>query len=255
MKTHVKKTCVILSVVFAASVGVWAQTCEVKVSAESATSKNAERLTGLSARATNLSTKKSYASKLSGDFRVFGKIPAGNYKLFVSKPGYKTTVRPTELSCLDGEVTHNVRMWKGSFRQYVTDAPKEMRLERLTKLGSSDSDSGARIILPSEPYSSSGTRKGPLPTTVSGGVLNGKAESLPKPAYPPAAQAVRAGGSVSVQVLINENGEVIYASAVSGHPLLRAAAEHAARGTRFTPTLLEGTPVKVSGVITYNFVP
>lgn len=93
------------------------------------------------------------------------------------------------------------------------------------------------------------------PKTVSGGVLNGKATSLPKPAYPAAARAVRAAGSVSVQVLIDENGRVVSASAVSGHPLLRAAAVSAAHGARFSPTLLSGQPVKVSGVITYNFVP
>jgi len=93
-----------------------------------------------------------------------------------------------------------------------------------------------------------------LPSQISGGVLNGKAVSLPKPAYPPAALAVNAEGAVSVQVLIDENGQVISASAVSGHPLLRPAAVEAARGATFSPTLLAGTPVKVSGVITYNFV-
>jgi len=93
-----------------------------------------------------------------------------------------------------------------------------------------------------------------VPKQISGGVLNGKAISLPKPPYPPAAKAVRAGGSVSVQVLIDENGNVVSASAVSGHPLLRAAAASAARGAKFSPTKLSGQPVKVSGVITYNFV-
>lgn len=93
------------------------------------------------------------------------------------------------------------------------------------------------------------------PKTISGGVLNGKATSLPKPPYPPAARAVRASGAVSVQVLISETGSVISASAVSGHPLLRPAAVAAARGARFSPTLLSGQAVKVSGVITYNFVP
>jgi len=93
-----------------------------------------------------------------------------------------------------------------------------------------------------------------IPKQISGGVLNGKAISLPKPAYPAAAKAVRASGSVSVQVLIDENGSVVSASAVSGHPLLRAAAVGAARGARFSPTKLSGQPVKVSGVITYNFV-
>jgi TonB family protein len=90
---------------------------------------------------------------------------------------------------------------------------------------------------------------------VSGGVLNGKATSLPKPPYPPAARAVRASGAVTVQVLIDEGGSVVSATAVSGHPLLRAAAVQAARGARFSPTQLSGQPVKVQGVITYNFVP
>jgi periplasmic protein TonB len=89
---------------------------------------------------------------------------------------------------------------------------------------------------------------------VSGGVVNGKATSLPKPPYPAAAKAVRASGAVSVQVLISEDGAVISASATSGHPLLRAAAEQAARGARFSPTMLSGQKVKVSGVIVYNFV-
>ena len=95
----------------------------------------------------------------------------------------------------------------------------------------------------------------PVPKQISGGVLNGKATSLPKPPYPPAARAVRAAGAVSVQVLIDESGNVVSASPVSGHPLLRAAAAQAARGAKFSPTMLSGQPVKVSGVITYNFVP
>lgn len=95
----------------------------------------------------------------------------------------------------------------------------------------------------------------PAPKTISGGVVNGKATSLPKPPYPAAARAVRASGSVSVQVLIDEEGRVVSASAASGHPLLQQAAVAAARQARFSPTILSGQPVKVSGIITYNFVP
>ena len=95
----------------------------------------------------------------------------------------------------------------------------------------------------------------PVPKTVSGGVVNGKATNLVKPAYPPAARAVRASGAVNVQVTIDEKGDVIAASAVSGHPLLRAAAVQAARQSKFSPTLLSGKPVKVSGVVVYNFTP
>jgi periplasmic protein TonB len=98
----------------------------------------------------------------------------------------------------------------------------------------------------------------PTPTPrrapISGGVLNGKAISLPKPPYPPIARAARAAGTVTVQVTIDESGRVISARAVSGHPLLQQAAVQAAHGARFSPTQLSGQPVKVTGVITYNFV-
>lgn len=89
---------------------------------------------------------------------------------------------------------------------------------------------------------------------ISGGVLNGKALSKPHPPYPPIAKAARASGAVTVQIVVDESGKVIWASAVSGHPLLRQAAEQAAGNARFTPTQLSGHPVKVAGVITYNFV-
>jgi Ca-activated chloride channel family protein len=88
---------------------------------------------------------------------------------------------------------------------------------------------------------------------VSGGVINGKAISLPKPAYPSTAKAARASGQVSVQVTIDESGNVISATPVSGHPSLQAAAAAAARQARFSPTMLSGQPVKVTGVVVYNF--
>ncbi len=93
-----------------------------------------------------------------------------------------------------------------------------------------------------------------VPKKISGGVLNGKATSLPKPPYPAAARAVRASGAVNVQVTINESGSVVSASAVSGHPLLQQAAVAAARQARFAPTTLSGQAVSVTGVIVYNFI-
>ncbi len=90
-------------------------------------------------------------------------------------------------------------------------------------------------------------------TIVSGGVVNGKATSLPKPSYSAAAQAVGAQGKVTVQVLIDESGRVISANAVSGHVLLQPSAIAAARNARFSVTYLSGVPVKVTGMIVYNF--
>ena len=69
------------------------------------------------------------------------------------------------------------------------------------------------------------------------------------------ADGEHASGEVVVQVLLDEKGKVVKASALSGHPLLRSAAEQAARQAEFSPWWLGGQPVKVSGVITYSFVP
>jgi TonB family protein len=93
-----------------------------------------------------------------------------------------------------------------------------------------------------------------VPKTVSGGVVNGKARNLVTPTYPAAASSARASGQVAVQVTIDEQGNVISTTVVSGNPLLRSSAEQAARASKFTPTMLSGQPVKVTGIIVYNFV-
>jgi protein TonB len=113
-----------------------------------------------------------------------------------------------------------------------------------------------KVEVPDEPPPAPKPTPPPAPKApISGGVLNGKATSLPKPAYPAIARAAHASGKVTVQVTIDENGNVISAHAVGGHPLLQAAATAAARGAKFSPTKLSGQPVKVTGVITYDFLP
>jgi protein TonB len=85
---------------------------------------------------------------------------------------------------------------------------------------------------------------------LAGGMLNSKAIYLPVPEVP----AGEATGVVLIQVLIDEQGAVIDARAVSGPQHLQAAAVSAARLARFTPTLMLGEPVRVSGTLSYNFV-
>jgi outer membrane biosynthesis protein TonB len=89
--------------------------------------------------------------------------------------------------------------------------------------------------------------------TINKGVVNGSAIVLAKPKFPPTARAVGASGSVQVLVTIDEDGYVIEAEPISGHPLLRAVSVLAAKASRFAPTLLSGRPVKVNGIIVYNF--
>jgi len=138
------------------------------------------------------------------------------------------------------------------------------------KLG--DEDSNASI--PSSTLVSTGEGRGPVtPTIVEvmtpppaptpvpapkvlklSEVLNTRALSLPKPNYPQMAKMIGLQGRVTVQVLIDETGKVISARAVDGHPMFRQVSESAAYQARFSPARLNDQPVKVSGVITYNFV-
>jgi len=97
----------------------------------------------------------------------------------------------------------------------------------------------------------------PWPKTVSpisGGVLNGKAVLLATPEYPQAARKNHDEGMVKVRIVIDELGKVIDAEAIEGPETLREAAVDAAFKSLFTPTRLMGQPVKVAGVIMYNFV-
>ena len=91
------------------------------------------------------------------------------------------------------------------------------------------------------------------PPAVSKGVVNGRATSLPQPVYPATAKSMGIQGIVLIQVTIDESGKVISAKAVEGHPLLKPAAEKAAWDAKFSTTYLSEVPVKVTGVITYNF--
>jgi len=83
---------------------------------------------------------------------------------------------------------------------------------------------------------------------LNGGVLNGMAVRLSRPIYPPMAKQIGASGEVRVQVAVDGNGNVISARAVSGHPLLRAAAESAARQSKMRSDAANST-----GQIVYNF--
>lgn len=84
-------------------------------------------------------------------------------------------------------------------------------------------------------------------------VLNGMAIKLFKPKRSSEAFVINAKGKVEVEILIGEDGKVIKARAISGHPLLRQSSEQAALLTTFLPTYVDGKPVKVTGLIVYNF--
>ncbi len=164
---------------------------------------------------------------------------------------------------------------KGDYQRAVADETEAIRLDpkniyfyrdrakAYRKLGQSEladeDEAKAYLITTSEhvdntqPSSSPKTNPTSSRAPIGGGELNGKAISLPEPKYPPIARAAHVSGTVRVQVVVDENGNVMNAHAVSGHPLLQAAAVAAAYQAKFVPTKLSGQPVKVSGVLSYNF--
>jgi TonB family protein len=98
-------------------------------------------------------------------------------------------------------------------------------------------------------------KNGPRIPVIKTGVLNKKALSpLPAPVLPSSVDRdeVARSGPVNVEALIDMNGKVISAKAVSGHPLLRGSAEEAALKTRFRPTLINGPAIIVSGILAYE---
>lgn len=95
----------------------------------------------------------------------------------------------------------------------------------------------------------------PKKLSVAGGVLNGRAKSLPVPSYPETARRMRVAGTVVVEVTVDESGRVSEARAASGPGLLRQAAVDAARQARFQPPVVAGQPARLTGVINYTFMP
>jgi TonB family protein len=195
------------------------------------------------------------ATLVSGRLQ-FSSLRTADYRLSITKRGFKRTVQDLNFFCPlpNARATADIRLEPGSIRQSVIAASQSvtaMPKRVTTVLGSAD-DSGAR---PDSSLPLATSASGPRPRApISGGVLNGKALELVRPVYPPIARAAHASGTVVVQVTIGEDGNIVSAHAVSGHPLLQAVSVDAARKSKFSPTKLAGQPVKVTGVITYNFI-
>jgi TonB family protein len=90
---------------------------------------------------------------------------------------------------------------------------------------------------------------------VLGAVSWGGAISKAQPRYPPRAKRYNISGPVDVQVTISTVGRVTRVKAIGGHPLLRVAAEEAARRWVFRPATLKGVPVETQIVLTFIFKP
>ena len=117
-------------------------------------------------------------------------------------------------------------------------------------------------VTPAEPSSSSAAPANPSNTedpnpaaanTVSTGSLNSRATRRVLPVYPQIARNAAAAGIVRVYVTVDERGNVNEVAKSEGPTLLRGAAEDAARRWKFSPTLVAGKAVRLTGFIEFNF--
>ncbi|HKP39270.1 MAG TPA: energy transducer TonB [Pyrinomonadaceae bacterium] len=109
-------------------------------------------------------------------------------------------------------------------------------------------------VKPDSTADTSGVSKPRATGPIESGDLNSKATDLPAPIYPGEAKKVHASGQVKIRVIVDETGRVLAADVVSGPKPLWMAAIEAARKARFAPTLVGDTAVKITGILTYDFV-
>jgi TonB family protein len=73
------------------------------------------------------------------------------------------------------------------------------------------------------------------------------------PVYPPEARAAGIQGTVTLKVIIDENGTIVRMEPADGNPILAPAALAAVRQWTYSPTRLNGEPVKVITTVVVPF--
>src|SRR6185295_17830604 len=139
-------------------------------------------LDGARATALNTGNRKSTAAVWLDGYLGFSKLTDGEYRLTVTKPGFKRAIQPVSFKCeeMNGSAWMSIDLDPGNFRRsavaksesVVARSPPPVRRGVTTVLGNDSS---------SDPKS---------------GILKGKAISLPKPDYPPIARQAHASGTV-----------------------------------------------------------
>lgn len=93
----------------------------------------------------------------------------------------------------------------------------------------------------------------PKRVRISQGVATALVADKVQPEYPAEAREQHIQGSVLLQVIISEEGNVENLQLISGHPLLAAAAIDAVKQWKYRPYLLNGQPVEVQTQVLVNF--
>ena len=201
---------------------------QIKVSSYNAvSSKNS--LENVEVVLTKLKSKEKKLSNILSATSVFENLTEGNYRIELSKKGYKNRKKEIKLECdfadKNDVFSVNVYLWKDkSVSSNETNLQENIiKTKNSTKTNVSDK---TESVSQSE-------------------ISNDKLKQSKS----------KITGKVTVRVIIDEDGNVISARAVNGNSLLAGAAIKAARQSKFAPTMIADNPVQVTGDIIYNFVP
>ncbi|MFZ1699554.1 MAG: energy transducer TonB [Pyrinomonadaceae bacterium] len=158
-------------------------------------------------------TKKTVKSEFNSGDPIFKGLTEGHYELKVAKRKYKTTLKEMDLNCALADEKGVVSEIVFMWRGNQRDSEQMSMINQ----------SGGQII------------------------------RRVKSPYTDAARAAHISGTVRVQMKIDEQGNVIAAEALSGHPLLRPSAIWAAMQFKFSPLYKNGKPAPHIKVLEFVF--
>lgn len=168
----------------------------------------------------SLKTKEKIALNFSPNARGIENLAGGKYEIEVNSRGYKKRKKEINLDCEyaddDKNFPHFLYLWKEKSNS-ETDL-----VEYQSDVQEAAQKQGAQDVKQTE---------------IS------------------ADKRVKVFGKVKVEILIDEDGNVVSARVTDGKPLLNETSVKAARKAKFAPTFIDGIPVKVAGILSYNFVP
>jgi TonB family protein len=161
----------------------------------------------------------------------FPLIGAGRYLITTALPGFRELRQEFDL--------RNPRDWDRAVTLQVGDVQETImvRERRVPAAGA-----------PSQP-------RGPQPVRVGGNVRSPRKVHDVHPVYPPAMRDAGREGVVPVDAVIGRDGTVTSVRVLSAevHPDFAMAAVDAVREWRFSPTLLNGSPVEVVMTVSVRF--
>jgi TonB family protein len=142
----------------------------------------------------------------------------------------------------------------GETRKAAADYQKAVDLDPANDTAKASLKRLQDVIAAAEAAEAAKNAPPPPPPFINLGIISAaNATKMVTPVYSVIAQRSQAEGKVVVDLELDENGDVTYAKASSGHQLLKQSAEDAAKHSKFKPALFNNKPIKAKAQIVFNF--